>query len=181
MCVPSRTRRGRSSTCSVIGRKTQPAKTISTSCRRRSMDSGEFATFLHSGPHSPSRLMLCSFTNQMLSQLGLLRYSTETTSCKNDVKEGVKVTCAHGGWPSECVRGVVASVVLLVVVFSRCRAWLCQSGLAPRALFLPFFLKGRRLKERSQGSIPRTVIFRYPPDDQVASGGLFCLKHYFAP
>ena len=66
-------------------------------------------------------------------------------------KEGVKVTCALGGWLSVCVRGVVASVVLLavwealvlgVVVFSCCCAMSPGSvglGFTPRAQFLPLF------------------------------------------
>ena len=75
-------------------------------------------------------------------------------------KEGVKVTCALGGWLSVCVRGVVASVVLLavwaalvlgVVVFSCCCALLLGTvglGVVPRSVS-SFFLK----TATTQGSI----------------------------
>ena len=99
-----------------------------------------------------------------------------------------------------CVRGVVASVVLLgvwaalvlgvvflffsAVLLSRLVAWLCRSGLCPLRSVSSFSEK----RATTQGTICRAASPELPfsgipaiviPDDQVASGGLFCLGHYF--
>ena len=94
-----------------------------------------------------------------------------------------------------CVRGVVASVVLLgvwaalvpgvvVVLLSRLVAWLCRSGLCPLRSVSSFSEKGAT----TQGTICRAASPELPlssvpaivtPDDQVASDGIFCLGHYF--
>ena len=54
LLVPSRTRCLRSLYCSGVGRNPRPTKTISTSCRKRSMDSGKFApSRTRCGAHCP--------------------------------------------------------------------------------------------------------------------------------